>query len=45
MKAIDIIEKKSKEDLKGIAQESYKLAKRELTWKHIAEQYVDLFEK
>lgn len=40
---IAIVENKTKEDLKGIAELSYKLAKKELTWKHIADQYKELF--
>ncbi len=40
---VEIVEKKTKEDLKGIAEQSYKLAKKELTWAHIANQYKELF--
>lgn len=40
---IDIVENKTKKDLKDIAEQSYKLAKKELTWKHIADQYKELF--
>ena len=42
---VDVIRNSSEEELKSIAEGSTSVAKTELTWKHIAEQYVELFEK
>ena len=40
---VQIINEKSEEELEQMSQKSYKLAKEELTWKHIGEQYAELF--
>jgi glycosyltransferase involved in cell wall biosynthesis len=41
----DIIENSTEDKLQSIAKESLAVAKKELTWKHIASQYIELFGK
>lgn len=40
---VNVVENTSKEDFSAMAEKSLALAKSELTWKHIAEQYIELF--
>ena len=40
---VSVVENTSKEELKAMAERSLALAKAELTWKHIADQYIELF--
>lgn len=42
---VKMVKNTKKEELAAMAEKSLDLAKKELTWKHIAEQYVELFEK
>lgn len=40
---VNVVENTSKEELNAMAEKSLALAKAELTWKHIADQYIELF--